>query len=41
MSVAAALTCREALELAEEGGLKGATIARRWPQRFLLSWSKP
>jgi 2-polyprenyl-3-methyl-5-hydroxy-6-metoxy-1,4-benzoquinol methylase len=41
MSVAAAFTCSEALELAEEAGLKGATIARRWPQRLLLSWSKP
>jgi 2-polyprenyl-3-methyl-5-hydroxy-6-metoxy-1,4-benzoquinol methylase len=41
MSVAAAFTCREALELADEAGLQGAAIVRRWPQRFLLSWSKP
>jgi 2-polyprenyl-3-methyl-5-hydroxy-6-metoxy-1,4-benzoquinol methylase len=41
MSVAAAFTCNEAMELAEEAGLKGATIAHRWPQRFLLSWRKP
>lgn len=41
MSVAAAFTCEEALQLAENAGLVGANIVRRWPQRFLLSWSKP
>jgi 2-polyprenyl-3-methyl-5-hydroxy-6-metoxy-1,4-benzoquinol methylase len=40
MSVAAAFTCQEALELAGEAGLSGATCCRRWPQRFLLTWRK-
>jgi 2-polyprenyl-3-methyl-5-hydroxy-6-metoxy-1,4-benzoquinol methylase len=40
-SVEAAFTCEEALALAEQAGLTGATIRRCWPQRFLLSWSKP
>ena len=41
MSVAAAFTTEEALRLAEQAGLKGAKIVLRWPQRFLLSWSRP
>lgn len=41
MSVAAAFKAEEALDMAEEAGLKGAAIVPRWPQRFLLSWSRP
>lgn len=39
MSVRAAFTCGEALALAGRAGLRGAVVARRWPCRFLLSWS--
>jgi 2-polyprenyl-3-methyl-5-hydroxy-6-metoxy-1,4-benzoquinol methylase len=41
LSVAAAFTCAEARELAVRAGLDGATVARRWPFRFLLSWRRP
>jgi 2-polyprenyl-3-methyl-5-hydroxy-6-metoxy-1,4-benzoquinol methylase len=41
VSVASAFTPDEALRLADEAGLGGATIARRWPQRFLLAWGRP
>lgn len=41
LSVAAAFTSREALQLAERSGMAGAQIARRWPQRFLLTWRRP
>ncbi len=41
VSVAAAFTPDEALQLAREAGLIGATVARRWPERFLLAWSQP
>ena len=37
-SVAAAFTCAEALALAHDAGLSGATVARRWPFRFQLKW---
>ncbi len=40
-SVAAAFTPAEARDLAARAGLIGATVERRWPERFLLSWSKP
>lgn len=40
-SVAAAFTVLEALALAEKAGLAGATVARRWPCRWLLTWRKP
>jgi hypothetical protein len=40
LSVAAAFTCVEAQELARRAGLEGATVARRWPFRFLLTWSR-
>ena len=40
LSVAAALTCSEALRLADRAGLKGASLSRHWPERFLLSWRK-
>jgi 2-polyprenyl-3-methyl-5-hydroxy-6-metoxy-1,4-benzoquinol methylase len=39
-SVAAAFTCAEAAALAREAGLNGATVARRWPFRFLLGWHR-
>jgi len=39
-SVAAAFTPAEALGLAGKAGLLGATVARRWPARFLLTWER-
>jgi 2-polyprenyl-3-methyl-5-hydroxy-6-metoxy-1,4-benzoquinol methylase len=41
LSVAAAFTRQEALNLAHRAGLWGATVQRRWPFRFLLAWSRP
>ncbi len=41
LSVAGAFTSAEAMQLAEQAGLCGATITQHWPQRFLLSWSRP
>ena len=40
-SVEGAFTPAEALALAAKAGLKGATVARRWPCRFLLTWERP
>lgn len=40
LSVAAAFTRGEARILAERAGLQGATVAWRWPFRFLLSWRR-
>jgi 2-polyprenyl-3-methyl-5-hydroxy-6-metoxy-1,4-benzoquinol methylase len=40
-SVRAAFTPSEALALAEQAGLHGAVVGRRWPCRWLLSWSRP
>jgi 2-polyprenyl-3-methyl-5-hydroxy-6-metoxy-1,4-benzoquinol methylase len=40
ISVEGAFTCAEALALAQRAGLDGATIAPRWPFRFLLSWRR-
>jgi 2-polyprenyl-3-methyl-5-hydroxy-6-metoxy-1,4-benzoquinol methylase len=40
-SVRSAFTRPEALALAEQAGLTGATIGRRFPCRFLLSWRRP
>jgi SAM-dependent methyltransferase len=40
-SVEAAFTIAEARELAEDAQLSGARIGRRWPCRFLLTWSPP
>lgn len=40
-SVEAAFTPAEALALAERAGLHGASVARRWPCRFLLTWRRP
>ncbi|MEX2176198.1 MAG: methyltransferase domain-containing protein [Pirellulaceae bacterium] len=39
-SVRAAYTMAEARDLAAAAGLDGATLARRWPCRFLLSWQR-
>src|SRR5262249_49192560 len=39
-SVEAAFTPQEALQLARRAGLEGATVKRRWPCRFLLSWQR-
>ena len=39
VSVQAAYQPREVLELADKAGLRGASLTRHWPQRFLLSWS--
>src|SRR5262245_12548818 len=41
LSVAGAFTCPEALDLARQAGLTGATIERRWPCRWLLTWRNP
>lgn len=38
LSVRAAFSVDEVRQLADESGLSGATIATRWPQRFLLDW---
>ena len=40
-SVEGAFTVAEARALAEQAGLHGATVGRRWPCRFLLAWRKP
>lgn len=37
-SVEAAFTIAEAQRLAEMAGLFGASVTRRWPWRFLLTW---
>jgi SAM-dependent methyltransferase len=39
-SVRSAFTPAEALALAQRAGLAGATVASRFPCRFLLSWSR-
>jgi 2-polyprenyl-3-methyl-5-hydroxy-6-metoxy-1,4-benzoquinol methylase len=39
-SVRAAFTMQEALAMAEAAGMKGATVHRRWPARYLLQWRK-
>ena len=41
VSVAAAFTPGEAIDLARRAGLDGATVTRHWPQRFLLAWRRP
>jgi len=40
-SVAGAFTLEEVAELAQRAGLERIRLVRRWPQRFLLSWSPP
>jgi hypothetical protein len=39
-SVEGAFTMDEALALAHRAGLRSATIGRRWPCRYLLSWNR-
>lgn len=39
-SVVAAYTPAEALELARRAGMQNATVSRRWPCRYLLSWMR-
>lgn len=41
LSVQAAFTPAEALDLAERAGLQGSTVRRRWPARYLLTWRRP
>jgi SAM-dependent methyltransferase len=41
LSVRAAFSLREALTLAEQAGLAGASIVGRWPCRYLLTWRRP
>jgi SAM-dependent methyltransferase len=40
-SVQAAFTPQEVRSLAARAGLASASIARRWPCRFLLTWRRP
>jgi 2-polyprenyl-3-methyl-5-hydroxy-6-metoxy-1,4-benzoquinol methylase len=40
LSVAAAFTPAEAHGLAEQAGLTGVTVVRRWPFRWLLTWER-
>lgn len=39
-SVRAAFTLQEARTMAEEAGLRGATVQRAWPERFILKWRR-
>lgn len=39
-SVEGAFSVGEARQLAAEAGLRGAAVGRRWPCRFLLSWTR-
>ncbi len=39
LSVLAAFTPREIILLAEGADLRGASLSRHWPDRFLLTWS--
>lgn len=40
-SVRSALTPDEILLIAQEAGLEGALVTRRWPERFTLVWHSP
>jgi 2-polyprenyl-3-methyl-5-hydroxy-6-metoxy-1,4-benzoquinol methylase len=40
LSVEGAFTPDEALALAQQAGLREVTITRRWPFRFLLTWTR-
>jgi SAM-dependent methyltransferase len=40
LSVRAAFTHQEAAVLAERAGLRGARLARRWPESWLLTWRR-
>jgi SAM-dependent methyltransferase len=39
-SVEGAFTVAEAAALAERAGLRGATVTRYWPYRYLLAWKR-
>jgi 2-polyprenyl-3-methyl-5-hydroxy-6-metoxy-1,4-benzoquinol methylase len=39
LSVEGAFTPDEAIALAHRAGLRGANVVRRWPFRFLLTWT--
>jgi 2-polyprenyl-3-methyl-5-hydroxy-6-metoxy-1,4-benzoquinol methylase len=39
-SVRAAFTIQEVRAMAEEACMKGATVQKRWPARYLLEWRK-
>lgn len=41
LSVRAAFTPAEALAIAEKAGLRGVTIRRCWPCRWMMSWRRP
>ncbi len=41
VSVEAAFTPAEVLEMARAAGMDGAMLTRHWPQRFLLQWRRP
>lgn len=41
LSVRSAFTVAEAKVLAEKAGLRRATVRRRWPWRWLLTWRNP
>jgi hypothetical protein len=40
-SVEGAFTLDEARQLAEQAGLHGAVVEKRWPCRYLLTWRRP
>ena len=40
LSVRAAFTAQEVLDLATSAELSGATLTRHWPERFLLTWKR-
>ncbi len=41
LSVSGAFTPQEAVQMAAEAGLPNASFQTHWPQRYLLSWSRP
>ena len=41
LSVRAAFTTSEAVELARQAELDGAVVTKRWPFRFLVQWTRP
>lgn len=41
LSVQAAFTIPEVRQLAKSAGMTEATVSRRWPCRFLLTWRRP
>jgi SAM-dependent methyltransferase len=41
LSVRGAFSLKEVLALAQRAGLDGATVVRRWPCRYLLTWRRP